>query len=206
MKRLARFIIAFAGAGLAFTALPAAAQMYSDGFKFLEAVKKKEGDKANELLNEPGSTVVNARDLSTGETGLHIAVARRDLIWIRFLGQKGANPNIADKHGVTPLIMAAQMNFVEGVDVLIKNGAQVDVANNAGETPLMYAVHSNNRELAAALLKAGADPDRRDNSGRSARDYASERGADSRMLATIEDNAKPVGEREGARATYGPVF
>ena len=194
-----------AAAAFLLAPLSAGAQVYSDGFKFLEAVKKKEGEKANELLNAPGSTVVNARDLSTGETGLHIAVARRDLTWMKFLTQKGANANIADNAGVTPLILSAQLGFLEGVEVLIEGGARVDVANNAGETPLIYAVHSGNRELATVLLKAGADPDRRDNSGRSARDYASERSGNTRMLQTIEENEKPTAEREGAQ-TYGPSF
>ena len=206
MTRLARKAIVIAAAGLAalLAPLPVAAQVYSNGFKFLEAVKKKDGDVANELLNEPGSTVVNARDVSTGETGLHIAVARRDLTWIKFLSQKGANANIADGRGVTPIILAAQLGFLEGVEALIAGGARVDVANNAGETPLIYAIHSNNRQLAEILLKAGADADRRDNSGRSARDYAGDRGGNARMLQTIVDHERADAGAE--QATYGPSF
>ena len=54
------------------------AQTYSDGFKFLEAVKKRDSATVDQLLGKPGSTLVNSRDLSNGRTGLHIAVARRD--------------------------------------------------------------------------------------------------------------------------------
>ena len=205
MIRLAsRTFIAAAGLAALLAPLPAAAQIYSNGFKFLEAVKEKDGEVVNEMLNEPGSTVVNARDVSSGETGLHIAVARRDLTWIRFLSQKGANPNIADNRGVTPLILASQLGFLEGVDALIEAGARIDVTNNAGETPLIYAVLSNNRQLAEMLLKAGADPDRRDNSGRSARDYAGDRGGNARMLQTIADNEKAAAGAQ--QATYGPSF
>ena len=202
MNRLARLTAAVFAAAMLVSA-PAQAQLYSDGFKFLQAVDKKDGDEAQKLLDKPGSTVVNARDISDGHTALHICVERRDLTWIKWLGQQGANPNISDNRGVTPLILAAQLNFIEGVEALIKAGAQVDVANNAGETPLMYAVHSDNRLLAEVLLKAGADPDRRDNSGRSAREYAEAR---PRMLDTIVEHARPVEEREGARRVYGPSF
>lgn len=182
-------------------AVPAAAQMYSDGFKFLKAVKDKDGTVVTELLEAPGSTVVNARDLSTGETGLHIATARRDVTWVQFLLQKGANPNIADKGGVTPLMLACQLGFIEGVEALAKRGARVDVANNAGETPLISAVHRRDVPMVRVLLKAGADPDRTDNSGRSARDYAELAGSGSALLDEIERNATGGG---GDKPVYGP--
>ena len=203
--RLSSTTFLFAAAAAFSFAVPASAQMYSDGYKFMEAVKNKEGTEAQELLDKPGSTVVNARDISNGRTALHLVVERRDLTWIKWLAQEGANPNIADNNGVTPLILATQLGFIEGVDALIKAGAQVDVANKSGETPLIFGVHSRNRDLMEALLKAGADPDRRDNSGRSARDYAVERGADPRMVEAIAEHAKPASEREGAKV-YGPSF
>jgi hypothetical protein len=73
------FLVAAALAGAVVMASPAQAQ-YSDQYLFLKAVKEKDGDKIVELLNTPGSTLVNSRDLTSGETGLHIAVARRDYI------------------------------------------------------------------------------------------------------------------------------
>jgi ankyrin repeat protein len=195
MRKLAMILF---GAML-LVSVPAAAQMYSDGFKFLKAVKDKDGDTAIKMLEEPGTTVVNARDISTGESGLHIAVARRDLTWLSFLLGKGANPNLADKKGVTPLMLATQLGFAEGVQVLASGGARVDVANDAGETPLISAVHRRDVTLMRILLKAGADPDRTDNSGRSARDYA-KLDAGSALTGEIERNAK---KGAGGKSVYG---
>jgi ankyrin repeat protein len=189
-------------AGAMLLAGPAQAQ-FSDGYKFLEAVKKKDGGKVTELLNEPGSTVINARDLVTGQSALHLVTARRDDVWIRFLVAKGANPNTRDKKGVTPLVIASQLGFIEGVQALIEAGARVDEANDAGETPLMSAVHRRDITMMRILLKAGADPERSDNSGRSARDYAAL--DDSTLVAEIDKNAKPKAQRAGA-AVYGPTF
>lgn len=201
-----RIITAFlAMIGLAL-ATPAAGQMYSEGYKFLQAVKKKDGEEATSMLNTPGSTVINARDLSSGETALHYTIQRRDLVWTRWLLQENANPNVASKSGVTPLVMAAQMNFIEGVEALVEGGADVDVANATGETPLISAVHARNYELMEVLLRSGANPDRTDNSGRSARDYASERGAGARTLAVIEEFERPESERAEANRIYGPSF
>lgn len=197
-------LIAAALASAAFAA-PAAAQMFSDRYEFLEAVKDREGDKVTEILNEPGSVMVNARDLATGETALHIVTRRRDALWIRFLSQRGANPNIADKKGVMPLMLAANLNYVEGVEALIEAGARVDVTNDSGETPLIAAVHSRNASLVRLLLKKGANPDRNDNSGRSARDYATLMGRSSTMLEEIE-RADEEREGQGKQQTYGPSF
>ena len=114
---------------------PAMAQLQSNGYKFLEAVKDRDGDVVTEMLNEPGTTVINTRDITTGETGLHVVTARRDVTWVRFLLQRGANPNIRDNDGLTPLQLATRLGFVEGVEELLKRGAQVTVADSQGETP-----------------------------------------------------------------------
>lgn len=200
MRGLIRKAATIALGAALLASIPAAAQMYSDGFKFLKAVKDKDGDTVTQLLEAPGSTVVNARDLSTGETGLHIATARRDLTWLQFLLQKSANPNIADKGGVTPLMLASQLGFIEGVEALAKRGARVDVANNTGETPLIAAVHRRDIPMVRVLLEAGANPDRTDNSGRSARDYAQLGGGGSAVLDEIERSAKTGGNKP----VYGP--
>lgn len=183
---------------------PAQAQ-FSDGYKFLDAVRKRDGLKVEDALNEPGSTIVSARDGTSGETALHIVVARRDLTWTRFLIQKGANVNARDGRGATPLQLAANLGFQEGVEELVASKADIDQPNDAGETPLITALHRRAIPMMRVLLKAGADPDRADNSGRSARDYAQIDGRGSPLLAEIETNAKPRSKR-GTQPVYGPTF
>lgn len=184
-------------------ALPAHAQ-FSESYKFLDAVRKKEGQKVTDWLNEPGSQIVNTRDVLTGESGLHIVTARRDLTWMQFLVGHGANVNVRDAKGTTPLVLAASLGFLEGVDFLIASGARVDDPNNTGETPLISAVHRHDTGMVRALLKAGANPDRPDNSGRSARDYAMLEGKDSGVASEIANATK--GGNQPAKKTYGPSF
>lgn len=204
-NRLARQALVAVVAGLALFATPALAQ-FSDGYRFLEAIKKKDGEKVLELLSEPGSTLINTRDVTNGQSGLHIVTQRRDLTWMTFLIQKGANINLRDQRGVTPLVLAANLGFIEGVELLVDNKAKVDEANDAGETPLISAVHNRNVALMRVLLKAGADPDRADNSGRSARDYALLAGNGSALLAEIEAGARPKEARKPAAPAYGPTL
>jgi len=206
IARVALGSLVIAGGGQAVViAPPASAQFYSEGYEFLKAVRDRDGDVVTEMLNEPGTTVINARDITTGETGLHIAAARRDVLWIKFLLQKGADPNIRDNKGLTPLQIAATLGEVDAVEELVKRGAQVDVADSQGETPLIAAVHQRNVPLVRRLLSQGADPDRNDNSGRSARDYMELQRGNSLMRAEF-DAADEAREEEGTNEQYGPSF
>lgn len=186
-------------------AMPAAAQFQSEGYKFLEAVKDRDGDAATDMLNKPGTQVVNTRDITSGDTGLHLVVARRDVLWIRFLLQRGADPNIRNKKGVTPIQLATAMGFTDGVEALIKGGANVNVGDQTGETPLIAAVHQRNPELVRVLLAQGADPDHNDNSGRSARQYMELMSGNSLMKQIFQEaDDKRAGKEQ--KRQYGPSF
>lgn len=187
------------------TPSPAEAQ-FSRSYKFLEAVRKKKGDEVQDALNEPGSQIVNTRDVTSGETALLIVTARRDLTWMNFLIAKGANVNIADSRGTTPLQLAVSLGFPEGVELLVAQRARIDEPNSSGETPLISAVHRRDVGMMRLLLKAGADPDRADNSGRSARDYALLGGRTSSLVSEIETHAKPREQRGATQRSYGPTL
>lgn len=183
-------------------ASPAHAQ-FSAGYKFLEAVKKKDADAVQTALSDPGTTIVNTRDVTSGQTALHIVTARRDATWMAFLLQKGANVDARDTRGVTPLQIATNLGFVEGVELLIRFKADPDQADDTGETPLISAVHRRNLAMARSLLVGGADPDRPDSSGRSARDYAKLDGSD-QLLTAMATYARKTGAGGAGAPIYGP--
>ncbi|APG63425.1 hypothetical protein LPB140_00635 [Sphingorhabdus lutea] len=169
---------------------PAMAQNFSDSYLFLKAVKEFDGTKVNEMLSEPGTVIINTKERNTGRTALHIVVESNNSTWVGFLLQKGANPNIADKEGMLPLMLATQYGNAEAVDWLIRYKADVDGTNRGGETALMRAVQLRNKELVTLLLNKGANPDRTDSvTGLSAREYAVRDGRSSGILAIIEDKS-----------------
>jgi uncharacterized protein len=174
---------------------PAAYAQFSDSYSFLKAVKEGKGQDATDLIDEPGKggVIINTRDDVSGETALHLVIKRRDLNWTGFLLQKGANPNVADRQNVTPLILATQLNFIEGAEWLLKFKANVNQANRSGETPLILATQLRNPDMVRLLLAKGANPDKTDNvAGLSARDYAGRDGRGSAILAIIEAGKTPV--------------
>ena len=183
-------------------AVPAAAQQQSQGYKFLEAVRKADGDTVVKMLDQPGQRIVNSRDITTGEGALHIVVKRGDSTYLRFLLQRGADPNMRDGRGDTPLLLAVQYGQNAIVDVLTANKANPNLGNGGGETPLIRAVQKRDLPMVRSLLAAGANPDQTDNiAGMSARDYAH---ADARSPAI----AKLIDEKpkRAVRAVAGPKF
>lgn len=181
-----------------------AAAQFSESYNFLKAIRDQDGAKVMEIIGKPGSTTVNTRDQQTGETALHIVVARRDASWTSFLLSRGANPNLADREGTTPLMLAARLRFVEGAETLIIGGALVDKTNSSGETPLIRAVQLRDLPMIRLLVNKGANPEKRDTlAGMSARDYAIRDGR-SQTIIHILDSAKKKPAASGA--VQGPVF
>lgn len=174
---------------------------FSDNYNFLKAVKDADGQKVTDLIQKPGSTVINSRDVTSGETALHLVVARRDNTWLSFLLAKGANPNLADNAGNTPLMNAVQLRFEEGVRTLLTYKAQIDKTNGSGETPLIRAVQLRDLGLVRLLVAEGANPDKRDTiAGMSARDYAERDGRTPGLveaLSAAKAKAAPKGPVQG---------
>jgi ankyrin repeat protein len=157
---------------LAVAAVPAFAQ-FSESFNFLKAVRDRDGGKVAEIVSNPASTAIHARDGSTGEGALHILVRGRDLGFLNYLLARGARPDLQDNQGNSALNIAAQIGWTAGAEALIARRATVDLPNRRGETPLIQAVQRRDAALVRLLVSQGADPNRTDSvAGLSALDYA----------------------------------
>lgn len=180
----------------------AGAQNYSDGYKFLKAVRDRDAEVVTSMLDRPGSTVIDAREVSSGENALQIVIARQDLQWLGFLLAKGANANQQNDSGNSPLMQAVESGFTEGVTRLLSARANINLANRSGETPLIRAVQRRDLAMVRILVANGADADRKDViAGMSARDYAI---ADTRtpaILKLIEE-----GRKAPAKGLSGPTL
>ena len=174
---------------LAALATPLSAQSLingSEGEAFLKALEERDNNKALPMVSDVDMRVVNYRGYK-GETGLHIVTRQRQLDWVGFLLQKGANPNIGNADGDTPLIVASRIGFEEAARFLLQYKANVDAMNRRGETALIVAVQQRQPRMVELLMKSGADPDKTDHAaGYSARDYAKRDTRNPGLLKLIE--------------------
>jgi len=88
--------------------------------------------------------------------------SRRDII--RRLLNRGANVNLKDKEGSTPLHYAARQPDEELADLLLANGADPNALDASGKTPLHHAAREDS-DIVRVLLKYGARADVTDKDG-----------------------------------------
>lgn len=125
------------------------------------AVMKGHGPVIQSLV-EYGS-LVNVVDFQ-GRTPLYLAVSalencrtyeeRRFVVdLVRFLLERGANPNCPDvENGSFPLHLAAELGNEEVVTLLVENGACVNAQDNEGETPLFGAIRERHTDIVKQLV------------------------------------------------------
>ncbi|XP_014230568.1 ankyrin-1-like [Trichogramma pretiosum] len=117
-----------------------------------------------EVNDEIGRTVsIDARD-KKGNTPLHIALFCKHEDMIQVLLKNGADPNLANEEGLTPLHIISKRDeddgsmklFFEIIDDVQKT-VQVDAVDKSGRTPLQWAVASLLPSTIDVLLDNGAD-------------------------------------------------
>ncbi|XP_023318084.1 uncharacterized protein LOC111694373 [Trichogramma pretiosum] len=114
---------------------------------------------------KPGQ--VDARDKS-GNTPLHLAVPSlftHVKHVVQALLEIGANPNVANNEGLTPMHIICKRHCNDGLWELfwnisddMKRPVQLDVRDKSGNTPLHYALKYKDHNVIKLLLRNGADP------------------------------------------------
>ena len=96
----------------------------------------------------------------------------------RLLLQHGADPNLADNYGNSPLIRAAMASGDAGRGVaalLLDAEAEIDHQNKNGSTALIFACQCTNVEVAKLLLERGANKELKNKFGKDAMAKAADR-------------------------------
>jgi uncharacterized protein len=103
--------------------------------------------KAGALLNSQSHNDLRAAPIHSAAAGMYSKIAK-------MLLDMGAEPNLREQGGFTPLHVAAQNDDVETIRFLLLGGADLTLKNDAGKTALDFAMDAGN-EKASALLSEG---------------------------------------------------
>ena len=149
--------------------------------------------------NQDENAQTETAQAELGETLLRAADAGDDEGVLACLKQ-GANANITDEYGRTPLLHAAHKMRVQALQTLLRAGADVNVADVNGWTALMnicYKSHPKQREacvgLAKTLVRAGADVNAANKDGYTALMNAAGRGGHEEIVQLLlEYGANPL--------------
>ncbi|XP_070689060.1 CARD- and ANK-domain containing inflammasome adapter protein [Pempheris klunzingeri] len=119
-----------------------------------EAIKLKEESTLRLLLDK----VRGAPSEEALSCALFSAVRQNRDGVVTVLIDSGANVNMPDKQGYTPLLLSAELGHTEVFRVLVAKQAKLDATLSNLSSALHLAVHSGSVPIAQTLLEKGLDP------------------------------------------------
>jgi uncharacterized protein len=149
------------------------------------------------LKQQPYRTKLDRGDdtmLTTGTTPLLRAAKAADLPAMRLLLAKGADPKLATRAGITPLMAAAglgskeedttgrfktEAEAIEAIQLCLDTGVDINAANGQGQTALHAAALKGDDQVVEFLADHGANLEAKDRRGNTPLDEALGRGAGS---------------------------
>ena len=144
---------------------------------------------------EKGASI-NHRD-ARGETVLFLAIKYQSLRMATELLEHGAEHDLKDFSGRTPLSWAAEdhSNWIEGsvfkiAKLLIDRGANVHSMDCNGRTPLVYATSTGCWDTAELLIRCGAPVNSTDPDGHTALSHAAEDGKEQVVHFLMQQSAQ----------------
>ncbi|CAJ0564084.1 unnamed protein product, partial [Mesorhabditis spiculigera] len=111
--------------------------------KLLWAVENGDLDVVRENVNRKNVDEV----VKAGRNSMHMACDYGQVEVVKYLIENGGNVNLADKHGITPLLYAIWENHIEVAKLLMAKGANRNVKSPLNEPLLDCATSDEMKDL-----------------------------------------------------------
>lgn len=147
-------------------------------------------DRMLRLLLENGAPIDGLNE--DGVTYLQVAIENGDEDIVQLLIERGANVNVTDEYGATPLMQVESLDLMR---LLIERGANVNAADKEGQTALHRVVFEPGKfELAELLIAQGANVNARDNDGYTPLDHIIENAFDYEVALLLVSRGARINE------------
>jgi ankyrin repeat protein len=136
----------------------------------------------------------------------HVAVLKGYCRALEILLAKGADKEIPDVFGQTPLFYAANCGSYAGAEILVRAGADLNRRQKEGKTALMVAAIRGDAKIAAFLISRGADVSIMTPAGETALHFAAVRGDIAMMKLLLESGAQIDAAKRSQRDLDTPLI
>jgi ankyrin repeat protein len=119
------------------------------------------------LFNSCGQRVSNPEEariklaqmnITYSEDSFFNKVQEGDVLAVKLFLQAGMDPNLKNKYGLTPLIVAAKAGRLEVLKLLVNNGADLHIKLENGNDALDLATDRGHKDIEHFLIKKGLTP------------------------------------------------
>uniref|UniRef100_A0A3Q3KB72 Uncharacterized protein n=1 Tax=Monopterus albus TaxID=43700 RepID=A0A3Q3KB72_MONAL len=114
-------------------------------YRLLQWVHKGNKVQIEKMVNLGVENLINLTEPQDGIGVLHVAVSANNQDLVEFLLSNGAHPDIQDKKGRTPVMLAAEQGHDAIVALLAQNRANMRLQDDEGKGVLFYCMYPTKR-------------------------------------------------------------
>ncbi|NXY24645.1 BARD1 protein, partial [Atrichornis clamosus] len=155
------------------------------------------------VMKSPGGNTIARRNYK-GETLLHLASIKGDLVAVEQLLKNGADPNVKDNAGWTPLHEACNHGHGAVVELLLQHRALVNTTGYQNDSPLHDAARNGHVAIVELLLLHGASRDAVNIFGLRPVDYAESEEMKSVLMLPVKNESFSLNQSSQALSSSQP--
>ncbi|XP_024278479.1 ankyrin repeat and EF-hand domain-containing protein 1a [Oncorhynchus tshawytscha] len=164
-------------------------------YRLLQYVHEGDQPQIEKMVDMGVEDLINLTEPREGTGVLHLAAVANNTNMVSFLLAQGAQPNVQDKRGRTPVMLAAEMGHDGMVALLAKNYAKMNLLDAEGKGVLFYCIFPTKRHMRClqVALQSMADVNNVSLAGTPVFLLACQRAADcsAMCLSILEQGADP---------------